>query len=117
MKIIKFSIINWENINKAQLVKQIGLTYSKEFLKNEKLSDVVPQPNTRTTLNSFIFQRGTVRKTDEDSQFVPANRFPNSDETVKLIGLLVADTVKVCMLNHYYTIGGDIQRKSEGGSI
>ena len=111
------SNIKWENINISQLVRHVSLVCDRKVISDEKLSDVVPTPKTKTTLNSFIAQRGTARKTNGDSQFVPAERLPDCEETKRLIGLLCSETVKTCMMSHFYTIGGDIRKQSEGGSI
>ena len=83
----------------------------------EQLADVVPTPKSKTTLNSFVSQRGTKRKIHGESQFFPAKRLPNSKEMKRLMGLLMSYTVKTCMSNHFYTIEGDIRKQSEGGSI
>ena len=44
-------------------------------------------------------------------------RNPTENEKRSLIGLLAASAVEVVMKNHFYTIGDEIRRQTEGGSI
>ena len=82
-----------------------------------KLSDVVPIPKSRTTCNSFINPRKNSKISNGENQFEAPLRLPTVEETKRLIGLLTANATTLCMENHYYTIGGNIRRQADGGSI
>ena len=83
---------------------------SHEEIVNEGIRDIIPIPKGTTTFRSFSNPRKNAKETDGDSQFREAVRLPTKDEVVKLIGIMTAVTVEQCMSQHFYMIGGDIQR-------
>ena len=40
-----------------------------------------------------------------------------NEEIVKITGLFVGLSIKAAMINHFYTIGSNIHKEEEGGSI
>ena len=71
----------------------------------------------KTTLKSFVSPRNRAKASNSDSQFSEAERESNECETKKLIRLMAASGVEIYMGNHYYTIGIEIRKQSEGGAI
>ena len=104
-------------MNITKLVRHVSLTVDRQKLKDLKLDEVVPKPKRTTTFRSFIHPQKTSKKTGDDSQFESVRRQPTLKEKKCLIGLLAASTVEVVMANHFYTIGDEIRRQTEGGSI
>ena len=99
---------------KRRLARHVSLVCSRKEICDMNLGHVVPIPKSKTTLKSFVSPRDRARETDGDSQFNGSVREPTPEEKKKLIGLMAASAVEVCMANHYYTIGGDIRIQSQG---
>ena len=59
----------------------------------------------------------TSKQTGGTSQFESVLRQPTESETKVLIGLMAGTAIEVVMANHFYTIGDNIRRQEEGGSI
>ena len=117
LKTIKESKLRWEEIDLETLERYISLTVNSEDLKKHKIKDCVPKAKSRTTLQSWIQPRGTAKTTNSNSQFLPKERNPRDRDYRVMIALAVAHTVKECMLKHFYTFGGHIQRQVDGGAI
>ena len=109
--------MEWKNIDITTLVRHVSLQYDRRTLKRLKLSEVVPNPKSRTTFNSFINPRKNSKISNGENQFDAPVRLPTVEETKRLIGLLTANATTLCMENHYYTIGGSIRKQADGGSI
>ena len=116
-KAIEKSNVQWHNVDTKQLVRFIAMSLSKEQVISEELVEVIPVPKGTTTFHSYTNPKKRAKTTNGDNQFHDPVRNPTKEEVQKCIGIMVAETVKVCMSNHYYTIGGQIRVQSMGGAI
>ena len=116
-KAIERSDIRWEQVNTKWLSRYVAMTRDRKEINRLGLGEVVPHPKGKTTFRSYSAPRDNAKTTDGDSQFTGETRRPSQKETRRLIGLMAATTVELCMRSHFYTIGGNIRVQSEGGAI
>ena len=57
-------------------------------------------PKSKTTLKSYISPRDRAKETGGDSQFDGPVREPTIREKKKLLGMMAASAVDICMTNH-----------------
>ena len=105
--------LEFRNINLDFLTKFVSIL-TKGNTDNLRLNNFLQIPKNRTTLNSFI-------KRQAENQFQgPAlehHRNLSSDQVRCLLAIAVAKSTEVVMSNHYYQIGGNIHKQTEGSSI
>ena len=117
-KPITLNNINYnKNINYSTFDIAISFRQTVMEICDAKLRHLVPIPKSKTTMRSYISPRNRAKETDGDSQFEGPKGNPNPLEKKKLIGVMAASVVDICMSNHYYTIGREIRRQKEGGAI
>ena len=111
------SDVKWENLDTKNLCRHVAMLCDRNKIERVRLGEVVPIPKSRTTFQSFTNPRDNARATGGDFQFGEVVREPSAREIKKLVGLMAASSVEICMSNHFYTIGGVIRKQKEGGSI
>ena len=100
-----------QNINNEALTKYVGITVDRERLRELNLSQFVPTPAARTTLNSHL-------KYPKESQFTPARKqIPNMRVRNKILGLAIGVMTKTTMSNHYYQINENVYKQLDGSAI
>ena len=102
--------MDFKEHNQDLITKTTSLICSKEEQVKYNLDHVLPTPNSRTTLNSFI-------KSPKDSQFSPAVNVPDNVQSNAIVSLALSGSVKACMANNFYKLGGRIMKQYDGGSI
>ena len=109
---IKRSKLSFHNIDVGILTKYVAVTTPREKLVKLGLSNWLPKPRPRTTLNSFTTN-------PRPSQFEPQiTQGPYSEEQIKkILGVGIANAVEVVMANHFFKINGKIYNQTNGGSI
>jgi hypothetical protein len=109
--------MKFENINVKNLARFVALRKDREEVEVEGLGDAVPIPRTKTTFNSFLNPRGKSRTARGDNQFRDVKKKPDEKQVKNLLGIAVGIAVEECIMKHYYTIGGKVNRQRKGGSI
>ena len=106
----KLSNLVFDNINRDFLVRYVSLCRGGKT--DSELDKYLPKPKPRTTLKSFL------REQKADQFFRPNAETVNmSDDEVRLLlGYACAESTKIVMSNHFYTIGGALKRQLDGGS-
>ena len=104
-------------VDTKHLLRYVSMVLSKEEVEKEGLGEVLPVPKGTTTFHSFTNPKKRARETNGDNQYHEPLRNPTKEEIQQCIGIMVSETVKICMSNHYYTIGGQIRVQSTGGAI
>ena len=80
---------------------------------DKTLDSFLPKPKGTTTLLSFL-------RENKPSQFTAADK-PISELTQQyvkdLIGATLAKATEAAMTNHYYEVGGNLYKQTDGGSM
>ena len=90
--------------------KATGLLCDRNQLSAFGVDNLAHVPVPTTTLNSFITK-------PKEKQFVPLDPLPNVSQLNTLVTLVLGESVRSCMSHHYYSIGGQIKRQTDGGAI
>ena len=105
--------LEFENINLEFLTKFVSVL-TKGRSGNVDLDVFLQTPKVRTTLNSFI-------KRQAENQFQGPPLEPAGNLTVdltrRLLAIAASRSVKTVMENHYFTIGGNIYKQTDGSAI
>merc|ERR1711860_158803 len=87
---------------------------SEENIKNEGLEHVIPRrerERERKVTVAYLSQ-----KKNED-EWIRARTTPGSRQKKRMIALVVAEGVRICMENHVYCVGDRIFQQQSGGPI
>ena len=112
-KAFKITNVDFTNIDREFLIKIVSVvTRGKHQDENLKQFLMVPKP--RTTLNSFL-------KRSSMGQFLgpPVKSYEELTKLQinQLLGCLTSNSVKKIMENHFFTLGGQIHKQTDGGCI
>ena len=117
VKSVNKSFIQWEDVDNVQLSRYIALTSDSKTIKDAKLTDYIPIPKSKTTLNSFTNLTKNSHVMNRDNQFSPPTKHPANKQIQSMLALGVAQCVKTVMENHFYTFRGVIRKQAKGGAI
>ena len=107
---ISQSTLEMKSIDKEILVKYIALTSTRQEIHDVNLQNQVPVPNSRTSLNSWM-------KSPKTTQFSTYQPIENDQQLKSAMALALGDMVQQAMNNHYFKIGDNIYRQSDGSAI
>ena len=107
MRSMNKSTIPWDDIDIDRLGRYISLTADSKSIKEAKLTECIPIPKSRTSLNSYTNPTKNSRALNGDNQFTPPTVKPTGKQISTMIGLGIAQCVKVIMENHFYTFGSN----------
>ena len=77
------------------------------------LYDFIPSPKGTTSLKCWL-------RTETDNQFYPANKegcLASQKEINQLLGCCITKCLNKVMLNHYYTVGGQVYNQNDGSPM
>ena len=116
-EIVKISSLAWNEMNIEQIKIYLVINCSRTDLKGDKLDKVIPTPNRRTMLYSWISSKGTGLTSKGNPQFISASEPHTESQVKKLVGMALSVVDKTKVENHYYIINGQIRKQRQGGAI
>ena len=75
-KAIKNADMEWDRINTEKLIRYVAINTPQRVIKDQGLNDVVPIPEPKTTVRSWITPSGRAKETGGNSQFSVPLRNP-----------------------------------------
>jgi hypothetical protein len=112
----KVSKLDWD-VDPKVLARYVALTTPRHEIIARGLEHVVPTAKTKTTIQSYAQPRAKAKQTNGENQFGHVRAEQTKDQTKHLLGLAVSNTINLCMGSHFYRIGDNIYKQTDGGSI
>ena len=103
-----------QNVDWHEIGKYIAVTMSEENIKNEGLEHVIPRRKTERKRKVTVAYLSQKKNEDE---WIRARTTPGSRQKKRMIALVVAEGVRICMENHVYCVGDRIFQQQSGGPI
>ena len=102
-----------ENVDWQEVGKYLAVTMSEKDIEKEGLQHVVPRRKGEGRRRVTVAYLG--QKKNEDQWELA--RTPGTRQKKKMLALVVAEGVRICLENHVYCIGDRIYKQQEGGPI
>jgi hypothetical protein len=102
-----------EDVDWTELSRYLAVTMTKDEIEKEGLQKVIPERKRET--NRKVSVAYLVNKENEENW--TRGRVPGCNQKKKMMGIAIANGVKVCMENHVYKVGDKNYLQMEGGPI
>ena len=107
-------------VDEAALAMFVAATHTEEEIKKAGLENVVPRrrynqgPRPGVTCTAIT---GGQKAREEDKSWLPARRKPGARQNMRMLGKVLAYSIRLAMSNHFYTFNDEIRRQRKGGGI
>ena len=110
---IEESDMEIESIDMQEVGKYLAVTMDKDSIKHEGLQHVIPQ---RKNENNHRITVSYLNDKRNDDEWLSARK-PGKRQQRKMIGLAVAEGIRICLENHMYCVGDSKYLQTRGGPI
>jgi hypothetical protein len=113
---ISTSEMEWD-VDGKHLARYVALMVPRNIVEEKGLGEVVPKAKTKTTLHSYADPKGKAKQTNGDNQFDHQRNVASPHQTKHILGLATSAAIQQCMDSHFYRIGEEVRKQTDGGSI